>query len=123
MPTWTSAELTRIGTTDELRIAGMRSDGTLRKPVIIWVVRYGDALYVRSVGGRDAAWFRGAQVRLEGHIGAGGVEKDVTFSDADPTLNDDLDDVYRAKYHRGPSAITSITRATARTSTIKLEPR
>jgi hypothetical protein len=46
MTAWTSEELTRIGTAEELQIASLRSDGTLRKPVIIWVVRLGDNLYV-----------------------------------------------------------------------------
>ena len=45
----------------------------------IWVVRLGDDLYVRSVNGRNAAWFRGVQTDYEGHIHAGGVDKDVTF--------------------------------------------
>ena len=45
------------------------------KPVTIWVVRLGDDLYVRSVNGRTSAWFRGTQVRHEGHIQAGGVEQ------------------------------------------------
>jgi hypothetical protein len=43
------------------------------------VVRLGDDLYVRSVYGRTGAWFRGTQVRHEGHIWAGGVDKDVTL--------------------------------------------
>ena len=81
MTTWTSEELTKIGAADELRIAPRHHDGTLRKPVIVWVVRHGDALYVRSVNGRTAAWFRGTQVRHEGHIRAGGIEKDVTFAE------------------------------------------
>jgi hypothetical protein len=44
---WTSDELTRIGEADELEIASLRRDGTLRDPVTIWVVRHGDDLYVR----------------------------------------------------------------------------
>ena len=72
MTTWTSDELDKIGGADELEIASLQRDGTLRKPVIIWVVRHGDDLYVRSGYGRDAAWFRGTQVRHEGHITAGG---------------------------------------------------
>ena len=79
MTAWTSDELNKIGTAEELQIASLRSDGTLRKPVIIWVVRLGDDLYVRSVNGRTSGWFRGVQTRHEGHIRAGGVEKDVTF--------------------------------------------
>jgi hypothetical protein len=44
MTTWTSDELKKIGTAEELKIASLRADGTLRKPVIIWVVRLGDDL-------------------------------------------------------------------------------
>jgi len=35
MTTWTSDELNRIGTAEELQIASLRAAGTLRKPVII----------------------------------------------------------------------------------------
>ena len=59
MTAWTNDELTKIGFAEELQIASLRSDGTLRKPVTIWVVRLGDELYVRSVNGRTAGWFRG----------------------------------------------------------------
>ncbi len=48
MTVWTSDELTTIGAADELELASLRRDGTLRKPVTIWVVRYGDDLYVRA---------------------------------------------------------------------------
>ena len=123
MTAWTSDELTKIGTAEELRIASLRRDGTLRKPVIIWVVRHGDDLYVRSVNGRTAAWFRGTQVRHEGRIWAGGVEKDVTFVDVGDEVNDELDAAYRAKYRRYPSSVSHIISAEAQTATIKLVPR
>src|SRR5829696_8630409 len=42
MSTWTSDELDRIGAAEELEIASVRRDGTLRNPVTIWVVRHGD---------------------------------------------------------------------------------
>jgi hypothetical protein len=88
MTTWTSEELNKIGTAEELRIAGLKADGTLRNPVIIWVVRVGDELYVRSVNGRSSSWFRSVQVRHEGRIRAGGLEKDVTFvEESDPVVN------------------------------------
>src|SRR5579859_6354674 len=87
VPTWTSDELTKIGTAEELEIASRRGDGTLRNPVTIWVVRLGDNLYVRSVNGRTCTWFRGVQVRHEGHIQAGGVDKDVTFVEVDADDN------------------------------------
>lgn len=48
MTAWASDELDRVAAADELELATRRSDGTLRKPVTIWVVRHGDDLYVRS---------------------------------------------------------------------------
>ena len=124
MTKWTSEELTKIGTAEELEIASLRGDGTLRKPVTIWVVRLGDDLYVRSVNGRGSAWFRGVQVRYEGHIQAGGVDKDVTFVEADPGINDQIDAAYRAKYRRyAASDVNSIITPEARLATIRLVPR
>lgn len=121
MTSWTNDELTKIGSAEELQIASRRRDGTLRKPVIIWVVRHGDDLYVRSVNGRTASWFHGTQVRHEGHIQAGGIDKEVTFVDANPDLNDQIDAVYRSKYRRyAASIINSIVSPTARSATIKL---
>lgn len=121
---WTSDELDKIGTARELKIASLRRDDTLRKPVIIWVVRLGDNLYVRAVKGRDG-WFRGVLKRHAGRIQAGGVEKDVTFVDElNPALNDQLDAAYSAKYgKRYPASVASINTPLARTATIKLIPR
>jgi hypothetical protein len=124
MTTWTSDELTKIGTAEELELASRRRDGTLRNPVTIWVVRLGDDLYVRSYKGRGGAWFRAAQVRHEGHIWAGGVEKDVTFvAEADPDINDQIDAAYRTKYRRYPQYVAPMLAAEARSTTLKLVPR
>jgi hypothetical protein len=124
MTTWTSDELNKIETAEELEIASRRGDGTLRKPVTIWVVRVGDDLYVRSYKGRTSAWFRAAEVRHEGHIRAGGVEKDVTFvEEADPDLNDQIDAAYRTKYSRYPQYVAPMVTAEVRATTIKLVPR
>jgi hypothetical protein len=121
---WSSDELRTIGNTDELEIASLRSDGTLRKPVTIWVVRLGDDLFVRSVNGRASSWFRGTQVRHEGHIQSGGVEKDVTFVDADSGLNDQIDAAYRTKYSKYPAKyVDPIVNPVAQAATIKLVPR
>lgn len=125
MTAWTSDELNKIGKAEELQIAPLKSDGILRNPVTIWVVRLGDDLYVRSYKGRTAAaWFRGTQVRHEGHIEAGSVAKDVTFvEEADPQLNDQIDAEYRKKYQRyAASIVDSIVSPTARSATLKLVP-
>ena len=124
MTTWTSDELTRIANADELQIASLRHDGTLNEPRTIWVVRHGDNLYVRSVNGPDAAWYRGTRQCHQGHIQAGGVDKDVTFQDAGPGLNDQLDAAYRTKYRRyAASIVDSIVSPQARSATVKLLPR
>jgi hypothetical protein len=124
MAAWTSEELDKIGTAEELEIASLRDDDTLRKPVIIWVVRLGDDLYVRSVNGRTSAWFRGTQVRHAGHIRAGGVEKDVTFvEETNADINDKVDSAFLTKYRRYPPYVAPMVTAEARAATIKLLPR
>jgi hypothetical protein len=122
MTTWTPGELTAIGNADELQIAPRRDDGQLRKPVTIWVVRDGDDLYVRSYRGAGAAWFRGAQVRHEGHVQAGGVDKDVSFAaETDPGVNDRIDAAYRVKY--GGPYVNDMVSAAVRATTLRLVPR
>lgn len=122
--TWTNAELDRIARSEELQISSMRDDGTLRQPVTIWVVRVGDALYVRAVKGRTGPWFRGTQTQHQGHIRAGGVDKDVTFEDAAPEMADRIDEAYRTKYHRYDANIVGSTLTPqARAATLKLTPR
>jgi hypothetical protein len=124
MTAWTRDELSKIGASDELEIASLRGGGTLRKPVTIWVVRLGDDIYVRSVNGRTAAWFHGTQVSHEGHIQAGGVDRDVSFVDADQGVDDDLDAAYRTKYRRyAASIVDHIVSSRARSAAIKLVPR
>ena len=66
MTAWTSEELKKIGAAEELQIAFLRGDGTLRKLMTIWVVRLGDDLYVRSVNGRTSGWFRGVHTWVPG---------------------------------------------------------
>ena len=124
MSAWTSEELDKIGKAEELTLSSLRRDGTLRKPVIMWVVRVDNDLYVRSVNGRTSDWFRGVQSRHEGQIKAGGVVKDVTFIEViDENVNAQIDAVYADKYRRYASIIPSINSPTARSASIKLEPR
>jgi len=125
MTAWTSDELAKIGAAEEMQIAPLQRDGTLRKPVTVWVVRHDDSLYARSaVKGRDAAWFRGVQETHEGRIWAGKVEKDVTFEEADHDIDHELDAAYRAKYRRYAGRIlNSVLTPEARSTTIKLVPR
>jgi hypothetical protein len=123
MAGWTADELSRIAAAEELDLASVRRDGTLRNPVTIWVVPHGDDLYVRSVNGRTSSWFRGAQSRHEARIQAGGVQKDVLLVETDD-VNDELDAAYRTKYGRyAASLIDPMTSPEARAATLKLDPR
>ena len=124
MTTWTNDELNKIGKAEELQIASLRRDSSLRKLVTIWVVRVGDDLYVRSVNGRGSSWFRGVQTRHEGQIRAGGVVKDVTFvEESDSDINDQIDIAYTTKYRRYASIVKSMVTPAVRSATIKLVPR
>jgi hypothetical protein len=109
MTTWTNDELNEIGTADELEIAPLRRDGTLRTPVTIWVVRHGDDFYVRSYRGRGGSRFRAAQVRHEGRIWAGGVEKDFAFAEETTPVS--------------TTFVNPMVSAEARSTSIKLVPR
>jgi hypothetical protein len=121
---WTPDELSRIEAADELEIAPRRRDGSLRRPVPIWVVRVGDHLYIRAAYGSGSGWHGVARTSREGRIRAGGVEKDVTIEDADGAVNDEVDAAYRAKYGRyAASIVDSITNARGRATTLELAPR
>ena len=123
MAAWASDELDKIAAADELELASAKRDGTLRKPVTIWVVRHGDDLYVRSWRGRTSAWFRGSQDRHEGHIRAGGVDKDVLFAEVED-VNDEIDAAYRTKYDRYDATyVDPMVGPEARAAMIRLVPR
>jgi hypothetical protein len=123
MTDWTSAELAKIGAAEEVQIASLGRDGSLRKPVTVWAIRHGDDLYVRSVKGHSGHWFRSTQERHEGRIRAGGVQQDIKFIDADHSLDGVVDAAYRAKYRRyAGSILNSVLTPEARSSTLKLAP-
>jgi hypothetical protein len=121
MSPWTADELDRVGNASELRVAGRRKDGSLRNGVIIWSVRVDDEIYIRSVYGPEASWFRGTQVSGDGRIEAGGITKDVTYVSVDD-LNDIIDSAYHRKYGGG-SAVKAITTPLAATTTLRVDPK
>ena len=98
---WTAGELSAIDATGEVGIATRRSGGTLRTARIVWIVRHEDAVYVRSVNGTTAAWYRGVQTRHEGELTAGRLQRNVAFVEAgehaggDSSLDDALDARHR----------------------------
>ena len=90
----------------------------------IWVVRVEQGIYVRSAYGTSAAWYRATKVRHEGYIEVTSLRKGVTFEEADPAADDQIDAAYRNKYRRhGAQYVNSVTTAEARSTTLRLVPR
>ena len=124
MRDWTAEELHRIGAADELEIAALRADGTLRPATTIWVVRVGDDLYVRSWRGRRGGWFRSVLQRPEGRIRAGGLTRDVAFREPDDADHDTIDHAYQTKYARyGKSYVDPMVGQDAKAATLRLIAR
>jgi hypothetical protein len=124
MTTWTDDELNRIGQAQELQLASVRKNGSLRPYVTMWVVRVGDDLYVRSAYGPSNPWFRRAKASGVGRVRAGGVERDVTLAQADPDVHSAIDAAYHAKYDQhGPKIVGTVVGPEVEAVTIKLVPR
>jgi hypothetical protein len=122
MADWNPTELATISGTREVEVSSLREDGTLTKPVIIWAVRVGEELYVRSVNGDSAAWWKVAEGRHEGRLEAGDVAVDVGWEDAVGERDEEIDAAYEAKY--GPSPhVDAINAAPAKATTIRVVPR
>jgi hypothetical protein len=123
MSTWMSEELSRIGAAEELQLASLRRDGTLRHYATMWGVRAGGDLYVRSAYGPNNPWFRRAKASGAGRIRASGLERDVTAEPA-PGVHAAIDAAYHSKYDRyGPRIVGSVVGSDAEAVTTKLIPR
>ena len=124
MTTWTDQELRRISDAEDLQLASVRADGSLRPYVTMWVVRASDQLYVRSAYGPNNPWYRRAKASGAGRIRARGVERDVTFAEAAADAQAAIDAAYHAKYDRyGPKIVGSVVGPQAEAVTIRLVPR
>jgi hypothetical protein len=122
MTNWTDDQLDRIGGAAEVAIAPRRPDGSLGTTTIIWVVRQGTGIYVRSWRGPRGQWFTAAKRTGEGHIRAGAVDRDVTFEPAEGVDRGAIDRAYRAKYGRS-SYVDAMVTDTAAAATLRIIPR
>ena len=90
----------------------------------IWTVRSGDDLYVRTAYGPGARWFTHAKESGIGSIRAGGIERDVTFAEADAGMGEEIDAAYEAKYGRyGKGVVKTVVGEQVHGLTIRLVPR
>src|ERR1700712_64830 len=121
---WSAEERELIGQADELQIAAKRADGTLWRPVPVWVVRVGEQVYVRTWHRRDNGWFGHVLDSQRARIQVPGLDADVTVEDVGEggsELCTGVDAAYRAKYGRyGAAAVAGITTPDAAASTLRL---
>ena len=123
MTTWTDTDLDRVGAADELSIAPLGTDGAAGRPTTIWVVRVGDDLYVRSWHGRTGAWFSRGLRSHQGHIRAGGVDREVDLTEPDGSVRSAVDQAYRDKYGRyGDTYVAPMVADDAAAATFRLTP-
>jgi hypothetical protein len=122
MNTWSKDELRKVAESDDLHISPFREDGaTYGTPTWIWSVTVDDALYVRAYSGPSSRWYKAALGQKAGRIMAAGMTKEVTFEKVGESINDCIDDAYRAKY-RGSPYLKPMISAQARSATVKIIP-
>jgi hypothetical protein len=123
MATWSKDELRKIADADDLHIAPLREDGaTYGTPTWIWSVAVDDALYVRAYNGRGSRWYQAALRQKAGRITAVGLTKEVTFAPVHGSVDDRIDEAYRAKYRASPH-LRAMIGTRARSAAVKIMPR
>jgi hypothetical protein len=120
--TWNSTDAHTVTSPQEVRIATARPDGSLREPKIIWIVRDGDRVFVRSTNGRTADWFRRAISTGSGQIISAGTAREVLFTEADDSDLPRVDAAYRAKYGQYASIVDHLVEAGPRAATLQIHP-
>lgn len=122
---WDTTELERVGRATELELAARRADDTLSRYTVMWVVRVGSDLYVRSAYGPDSTWYRRALRSGRARIRAGGVERDVVFDHLAPDdhVHGEIDAAFHAKYDRyGRQIVATVVGSDAAAVTLRLDP-
>lgn len=120
MTSWTEDELSALNRLDEIRVAGRRTDGSLRRLTIIWHVIVDNKMYVRSVRGVAGGWYKGIIQHHEGVVEWNAQTRAVAYI-PDSSADDQVDAAYFAKYGPGPDTV-AITNAAATATTMRVEP-
>jgi hypothetical protein len=120
MAKWSTEELQRIAAADDLHISPLRDEGVdYCTPTRIWSVAVDSALYVRGYNGQKSRWYQAAIHQKAGRITAAGKTREVTFEPVDGSMNDRIDEAYRAKYRSSPYLAPMVS-ARARSATIRV---
>jgi hypothetical protein len=122
MTTWDTPTIEAIAGTDDLRVAPFRADGiTYGTPTWIWSVVLEGRLFVRAYNGKNSRWYRSAMAQAAGQISAAGATHEVSFTPADPALNESIDQAYRGKYAGSPYLPPMLTHRTHE-ATVEVSP-
>jgi hypothetical protein len=99
---WSTGELGIVDREPELRLASRRPDGSIRSFVIVWMVRVGADVYVRSGAGYGGVskWFPRARDSGSGVVRVGDQEWPSVFFHLDPNdpVHAEIDGAYVHKY-------------------------
>lgn len=102
MSEWTPEEVHTVGEVEEVRVTPLAGDGSPLQSVTIWAVTSGDDVFVRSVHGTKARWYRHVTETGRGVFDAGDVSREVAFQPATEVENQAVTDAYNAKYAAQP---------------------
>ena len=123
MTNWSKDELRNIAEAVDLHISPFRDDRvTYGTRTWIWSVAVDNALYVRAYNGTNSRWYQAAVRQKAGRITAAGMTNEVNFEPVEGTINDLIDNAYRAKY-RSSRYLNPMIGPRARSATVKVMPR
>lgn len=123
MSTWRIEDLERIGAAREIDVATTRRDGSLGKPVIVWAVRNGNEIYLRSYRGDTGVWYRRALANPNGRISLDGIEREVVFEHIGRNLAAEIDAAYWDKYGDLPTYVEAMVSDEVRATTLRVVPQ
>lgn len=102
MSEWTPGELTEINAAEEVEVTPAAADGSPLQRVVMWAVSDGRGVFVRSVHGTKARWWRHVTATSRGTFTAGSVTREVAFEPVDDVDNQAVTDAYKHKYAAQP---------------------
>jgi len=101
--TFGESDRAALAAAQEIKIETQSATGTVHE-TIIWVAEHDGTIFIRSVNGPDARWYREATSGRPAAIHLGGHRLPVTLEHAtDPTSIEACSEGLRAKYRRSYS--------------------
>ena len=119
--TFEQADLTAIARAEEVRIETHGADGTTHR-TIIWIVEHDGELYIRSVNGPSARWYREATADTSVALLVGDRRYEAQLVPAtDPASIEACSAGLKAKY-RGDHSLGSMLEADTLPTTLRVVP-